>query len=526
MFDYLQKFNNLPKELRDKVSSKEVMAEVLKLETKFGVDLAALVMKVMIKTVPIKSLAKYIASEFSLGAEDAKELSKQLFVKIFSKVSDYLGINDEYKKNKDLDEINNLINQTNISLASSDLIDRLKNIIFTYKKGVRDKVNTRLSLLKEVEKGGLGLTNEEADSIFKVIDRNKEPLIKKEEQSIVNGRERLDKIIKEAESSSSFYDLKKSIEQRKKSEDFKKIEAPDEIKNLPLEEEELSLPLQEKKTFFPKSDNTLKSIEQKINLKDDVKENKVVSEKEEQEVKKEENTIKSEIEKEIQKLKTEKENQVKEEKTINTEDKKNINNLTSVKKEDSQNSLINKKITTEGKLQDTHKETKEDPEKKEELKENIKEEKKSEESNIKKIEVSSKIPVNPNFKRPAPGFAGQRPVINDIRAVPKTMNPIEELKFLNIKNFRRLGDNPTASCERVLNKIKLLERDGYDKMIEGIKAWHASEVNQLYIKIGRESILSGKKMREIVVERQKNNLPVLKEEEIQAIANLNSKLVF
>ena len=496
MFDYLQKFNNLPKELRDKVSSKEVMADILILETKYGVDLAALVMKVMIKTISVKSLPSYIASEFSLGSEDAKELSKQLFIKVFSKVSDYLGINDEYKKNKDLDEINNLIKQTNISLSSSDLIDRLKNIIFTYKKGVRDKINTRQSLLKEVDKGGLGLSNEEVDNIFKIINKKEEPLISKEEQNTISGRERLDKIIKEAESASAFYDLKKSIEQRNKAEDIKKIEAPDDIKNLPLEEEEISLPLEKEMIYFKKPKD-VNSIEKK----EEISENKKI------ETKKQEDTIKSEIEKEIEKLKIEKEEQFKEETKKESERKDNLGSAKNIAKDNSQEHLVDKKILPEKDLKDENKE-----------------ENKNKENSIKKIDVSTKTSVN--TKRPAPASANQRPVINDIKAVPKVMNPIEELKFLNIKNFRRLGDNPSASCERVFNKIKLLERDGYDKMIKGIQAWHASEVNQLYVKIGRESILSGKTMREIIVERQKKALPFLKEEEIKAIANLNSNLVF
>ncbi|MDA3803052.1 MAG: hypothetical protein PF488_04160, partial [Patescibacteria group bacterium] len=258
MFDYLQKFNNLPKELRDKVSSKEVMDKVLKLENKYGVELAALIMKVMIKTVPIKSLPRYISSEFSLGAEDAKELSNHLFVHIFSKVVDYLGIKDEFKKNKEYFEISELIKKSGIKLASDDLLNRLKNIILTYKKGVRDKINTKNSLAKPVEIGGLGLTDEEVDKVFSVISKENKYLNKGQNIDKNTNRDKLDSIIKEAEGLSGAYDLKKAIEEKNDREnEVKKISEGEKIKNLPLEEKEKSLPLKEKSKFFSKPEKTL-----------------------------------------------------------------------------------------------------------------------------------------------------------------------------------------------------------------------------------------------------------------------------
>ena len=48
MFDYLTKFNELPRELREKVSSPAAIVAVDALEKKYGVNLAALVLKVMV----------------------------------------------------------------------------------------------------------------------------------------------------------------------------------------------------------------------------------------------------------------------------------------------------------------------------------------------------------------------------------------------------------------------------------------------------------------------------------------------
>ena len=77
-----------------------------------------------------------------------------------------------------------------------------------------------------------------------------------------------------------------------------------------------------------------------------------------------------------------------------------------------------------------------------------------------------------------------------------------------------------------LNKIKLLEKDGYDKMVSGVKAWRQNEVNRLYIKIGQEALLKDLSLQDVIVERQKRNMPYLKIEEINAISKLNGRLSF
>ena len=53
MITYLEKFNSLPKELRDKISSHEVMTIIGELERKYAISLASVVMRVMIKELNI-----------------------------------------------------------------------------------------------------------------------------------------------------------------------------------------------------------------------------------------------------------------------------------------------------------------------------------------------------------------------------------------------------------------------------------------------------------------------------------------
>ncbi|HQC49841.1 MAG TPA: hypothetical protein PLN57_01815, partial [bacterium] len=173
MFDYLQQFNSLPKDLKDKVSSPQAMAALAEIENHYQVDLAMIVMKVMIKSLTIKDLPAIFVGEFSLSAPQAEALTKDLKEKIFKPVADYVGLGSETKEldlNKD---INLLIKEAGLTIPSEFLIERLKKIIATYLKGVRSRIDTRGSLAKDIETGGLGLSAEETDRILKVCDLQK-----------------------------------------------------------------------------------------------------------------------------------------------------------------------------------------------------------------------------------------------------------------------------------------------------------------------------------------------------------------
>ena len=78
MFDYLQQFNSLPKDLRDKVSSASAMEAISSLEKKYQVDLAMIVMKVMTKSLVLGDLPAYLNSEFSLAPEASLALTREL----------------------------------------------------------------------------------------------------------------------------------------------------------------------------------------------------------------------------------------------------------------------------------------------------------------------------------------------------------------------------------------------------------------------------------------------------------------
>ena len=80
MFDYLQKFNSLPADLRAKVSSDDAMNYLSALEHRYQLDLAMVVMKVMIKSLAISDLESTLISEFGLRGDRAKNLDRKSVV--------------------------------------------------------------------------------------------------------------------------------------------------------------------------------------------------------------------------------------------------------------------------------------------------------------------------------------------------------------------------------------------------------------------------------------------------------------
>jgi len=477
MFDYLQKFNNLPKNLRDQVSSPSAMAVLTELENKYKLDLAMVVMKVMIKNIPINGLATYFISEGGLTREAAENLTRDLKEKIFIGVADYLGIMSDIRALDLEKDIKLIISEAGLTLASSELISRFKSILATYLKGIRAKIDTRAVLGKEVISGGLNLSAAEIDRVFKVCDNQKFKSL-----NISVNSSPINSTLSNRPISVPFVsDVVKSPENKLaaavKYADYnlKDALARGEIKkpavlDLPKEEHQLDLPREEKQLDLPAVVSTPKApivsnspLVSKAPIMPIPPVPPIVP-------------LAPIISKVANKIFTP---------------------LASIISKTAPLTPIVPKL------------------------------------------APIFIPVKPVIKKaepivaPRPVQARQnldtnpkRPVMHDIKPMPKVMGPIEELQFLDVVNFRRLGATPSESVIKIYNKIKQLEKEGYEKMIAGIKAWRQSPVNRLYVKIGQEAIAKGLTIKEAALEYQKNNPEYLKIEEIEAIVNLNGKLVF
>lgn len=469
MFDYLQQFNNLSKDLRDQVSSPSVMVLIADLESKYKVDLAMAVMKVMIKSLPAKNLAAYFISEMGLSSETAESLAREMKEKVFVSVADYLGLSSEMRA-LDLDkDIDILIKEAGLVLPSAVLISRFKNIVSTYLRGVRNRIDTKNSLTKDMKIGGLSLSLAEVDRVLKVCDTQKFDSLKINldvPSQPVAPASRLDKIIARSDSvvpnsagKTEEYDLKKALANgqvkapapvSKINQDIKQKTILDIRHELSMPRPQLDLPSGSVSVPLPQTVAPAAPISTPVSAP--VRPVSVVPEP---------------IDRPASKLEP-------------------LRPIAPQSTPSTPASFVKAPVAP-----------------------------------------AVKIPVAPSpANRPAPAPSSSRPQMHDIKPVPKVMGPIEELQFLDLVNFRRLGKTPGEAATKVFMKIKLLEKDGYDRMIAGIQAWRQSPVNRLYLRLGQEAVARGIPFKEAIALRQKSNQEYLSMEEVETIVSLNSRLVF
>ncbi len=157
--------------------------------------------------------------------------------------------------------------------------------------------------------------------------------------------------------------------------------------------------------------------------------------------------------------------------------------------------------------------------------------------NTKKEEVIPQKPiikekvVKPEIqKKEAPII--NRPLTNngkvrmsDVKKV-KITGPIDELKFMDLVNFRRLSTDPKEIFLKINQKLEVLKNIDYGKMLEGVKAWRQSPVNKLYLKMFFKASNENKSIIEIIEDLKESNQEYLTYEEIEALIEFNRNLMF
>ena len=117
-------------------------------------------------------------------------------------------------------------------------------------------------------------------------------------------------------------------------------------------------------------------------------------------------------------------------------------------------------------------------------------------------------------------------IMEDVKKMPKLTGPVDELKEMDIVNFRRLSQDATEAADKIRGKINFLEEENYSKRLSGIKAWRESPVNKLYIQIGQASISKQKNIDDVISERKEKNEDYLSKQEFDAVMTLNKSLRF
>ncbi len=120
----------------------------------------------------------------------------------------------------------------------------------------------------------------------------------------------------------------------------------------------------------------------------------------------------------------------------------------------------------------------------------------------------------------------ERPQVMDVKAPPRTLGPLEELKTLSLTDFRRLDPSPVEALAHIRAKIDLIGEASVTRRLQAIRAWQAAPLYQLYLMVGRECIEQGKVVAQVAADREARGEPTLSEAEFDAIVDFNTKLRF
>jgi len=116
--------------------------------------------------------------------------------------------------------------------------------------------------------------------------------------------------------------------------------------------------------------------------------------------------------------------------------------------------------------------------------------------------------------------------MQDVKFVPKTMGPIDELRFIDLVSFRRLSKVASEGTAKLSGKIALLEKEQYAKKLEGIKAWRQSPLNQLYVAMTQSALSEHISIEQLISKKTQANEDCLNQLEFEAIMKLNQELRF
>lgn len=408
MLEYLDKYNGLPEATKQRFSSPIVVSAIKELEKKYQIVLGAFVIKLLVGEIPSHNLADNISREFAMPVELAQVLANDLKRNIFSiqateEIADYLSADALQKsaqqvKNVD-DKIAAIIAEAKINFASRELAERFKKILNTYLRGIRDKITTRESLMKEVESGGLGFDVNSANGLLSLA--KDEPAVApiKQPASWLSVETTKAPIARDVE-----YDLATSIKARQaQAKPVKPVQSEVEESILELEPP-VPLVLTSPERLAPSS------VE---GSRGNVAEGAVIEES---------------------------------------------------------------------------------------------------------------IPEEEIVKDSRPRDASGKIKMEDIRISPKIYTPVDELKYMTVKNFRNLSHDPVRAMAIVKKKIEVLGQEDYGKKVAGVQGWKVSPVNRMYVEAYQAAISAGKSVESVLAKKRADNPDYLTGEEFEAILAFNQEI--
>lgn len=144
------------------------------------------------------------------------------------------------------------------------------------------------------------------------------------------------------------------------------------------------------------------------------------------------------------------------------------------------------------------------------------------------LEDSLKKPVGKKIKRKVK-TESKKPKLDkmlDIQPTSRMRGPLEELAYMDLKNFKLLDTDPKKAAEDIHEKIALLADQGFTKKVEGIVAWQQSPVVRLYKEMSVQGIREAMPIKKVIEKRQRENKEVLSLTEFETISDINKRLVY
>ncbi len=97
---------------------------------------------------------------------------------------------------------------------------------------------------------------------------------------------------------------------------------------------------------------------------------------------------------------------------------------------------------------------------------------------------------------------------------------------MTLLEFRRLSPKPKVAADKIVAKMELLSKEGFEKKLKGLEAWQKSSINKLYNALLSQSLNEAKPVAQIIAEKINAKQETLSEEEFKVIMELNRVLKF
>ncbi len=125
-----------------------------------------------------------------------------------------------------------------------------------------------------------------------------------------------------------------------------------------------------------------------------------------------------------------------------------------------------------------------------------------------------------------PPQAGRDARMTDVVAATRLLGPVEQLGSIGPVEFRRLSSSPDEAARKLEDMLTALEETSYEEKVKGIKAWHKSPMNQLYLAMAEAALSEGISVPEVSTKRRASGKESLSPAEIKALVGLNARLRF